>query len=103
MVAFWLFVRPAIRRLMGDPADLWDAALPGTLGGPLGAGRARDRFVPARWRAIAGQAVIEPISPKGSHDLLAFGQASALVRVRAGAPQREAGEACEWMALDRQR
>lgn len=103
MVAFWLFVRPAIRRLMGDPADLWDAALPGTLGGALGAGRARDRFVPARWRAVAGQAVIEPISPKGSHDLLAFGQASALVRVRAGDPQREAGEACEWMALDRQR
>lgn len=103
MVAFWLFVRPALRRLMGDPAHLWDAALPGTLGGALGAGRARDRFVPARWRAVAGQAVIEPISPKGSHDLLAFGQASALVRVRPGAPKREAGEVCEWMALDRQR
>ena len=101
MVAFWLYVQPALRRLLGSPARFWDAALPGRLGGALGAGRARDRFVSAAWRTEGGEPVIEPISPKGSHDLLAFGQASALVRIRAGAPARQAGDACEWMALDR--
>lgn len=100
MVAWWLFVRPALRRLLGRPASFWDAALPGTLGGPLGAGRGRDRFVPGVWRKVDGKPIVEPLSPKGSHDLLAFGLATALVRIRAAAPARAAGDSCEWMALD---
>ena len=101
MVAWWLFVRPALERLMGSPATSWGGALPGTLDGPLGAGRKRDRFVPASWRNEGGRPVLSPISPKGSHDLLAFGLASALVRIRAGAPAAAAGGPCEWMPLDR--
>ncbi len=100
MVAWWLFVRPALRRLMGAAAEFWDNALTGQLGAPLGAGRARDRFVPAAWRREAGASVLTPISPKGSHDLLAFGQATALLRIRAKAPAAAAGAACEWIRLD---
>ena len=83
MVAWWLYVRPALRRLMGEPVSFWSEALPGTLATPLGAGKRRDRFVPATWRHHDGGAVLTPISPKGSHDLLAFGQAAALVRIPA--------------------
>lgn len=100
MVAWWLFVRPALARLLGSPASFWEGALPGTLGGPLGAGRGRDRFVPAVWRQKGGEPVLEPISPKGSHDLLAFAQATALVRIRVRAPAAAAGAACEWLRLD---
>lgn len=100
MVAWWLFVRPALTRLMGSAANSWGSALPGTLGAPLGAGKRRDRFVPATWRNEAGRPLLTPISPKGSHDLLAFGQATALVRIRAQAPASAVGTACEWLRLD---
>ena len=101
MVTWWLFVRPALERLLGGPAGCWESALPGNLGSPLGAGRKRDRFVPASLRNEGGQPILTPISPKGSHDLLAFGLASALVRIRASAPAVVAGAPCEWMHLDR--
>lgn len=100
MVAYWLFVRPALARLMGSTADFWDSALPGILGAPLGAGKRRDRFVPATWRLDDGRPLLSPISPQGSHDLLAFGRATALVRIRAGAAAAAAGAACEWLRLD---
>jgi molybdopterin molybdotransferase len=99
MVAWWLFVQPALRRLMGEEAGFWDSARRGTLAVPLAAGKRRDRFVPARWRRESGRPLLTPISPKGSHDLLAFGQATALLRIRAGAPAAEAGAACDWLPL----
>lgn len=100
MVAWWLFVRPALARLSGSAAGFWDTALPGTLGAPLGAGKRRDRFVPASWRLDGGRPLLTPISPQGSHDLLAFGRATALLRVRAGAAASAAGATCEWLRLD---
>lgn len=100
MVAYWLFVQPALRRLMGASAGFWDTALPGRLGAALGAGKRRDRFVPATWGRSVGGPVLLPISPQGSHDLLAFGQATALVRIRAGAASAATGAACEWLGLD---
>ncbi|MBP7586528.1 MAG: hypothetical protein KBA72_01155, partial [Thermoanaerobaculia bacterium] len=70
------------------------------LGAALGAGKRRDRFVPATWGRSVGGPVLLPISPQGSHDLLAFGQATALVRIRAGAASAATGAACEWLGLD---
>jgi molybdopterin molybdotransferase len=99
MVAWWLFVRPALRRLMGEPEEFWSTARTGTLGAPLAAGKRRDRFVPARWRQEGMRTIVAPIPPKGSHDLLAFGHATALLRVRAGAPAAAAGGACEWLPI----
>ena len=47
MVSFWLFVRPALRRLMGFEDSWWGPALTGTLAAPLPAAGPRDRFLPA--------------------------------------------------------
>jgi molybdopterin molybdotransferase len=100
MVAYWLFVRPALSCLAGRAAHFWGSALAGSLGGPLGAGRGRDRFVPATWSSPNGEPIVDPISPKGSHDLLAFGAATALVRVGKESPARVPGERCKWIPLD---
>jgi molybdenum cofactor synthesis domain-containing protein len=91
MVAYWLFVRPALRRMMGmvEMTGLeagegwWSGALAGTLTGPLRGGAVH----------------VTPWPPKGSHDLAAFAQGTALVRVRAGAAPAPAGAACEVLPL----
>ncbi|HET9228943.1 MAG TPA: molybdopterin molybdotransferase MoeA, partial [Thermoanaerobaculia bacterium] len=47
MVAFRLFVRPALKRLMGIQEDWWEG-LTGTLAAPLPNATTRDRFLPAQ-------------------------------------------------------
>ena len=47
MATFWLFVRPALRRLMGRADGYWHGALAGVLAGPLPGAKNRDRFLPA--------------------------------------------------------
>lgn len=95
MVCFRLFVRPALRRLMGIADDWWSGALAGTLAAPLTGAKGRDRFVSATVEVSAGRLLVTPYPPKGSHDLAAYGRGNALVRVRAGAGAAEAGESCE--------
>jgi molybdopterin molybdotransferase len=95
MVSFWLFVRPALRRLMGCEDSWWGPAVAGTLTAPLPGGPTRDRFVPAAAEARGGELRVTPFLPKGSHDLTAFGRGNALVRLRAGAPPVPAGGRCE--------
>src|SRR4029077_14790860 len=49
MVAFWLFVRPALRRLLGREDGFWQGALSAALTTRLPAGPpSRDRFMPAQ-------------------------------------------------------
>ena len=86
MVSFWLFVRPALRRLLGFEDSWWGPAVRGTLAAPLPGGPARDRFLPAAVEARDGELRVTPFPPKGSHDLAAFGRGTALVRLRAGSP-----------------
>ena len=95
MVCFRLFVRPALRRLMGIDDDWWSGALLGTLAAPLLGAKGRDRFLPATAEVDAGRLLVTPYPPKGSHDLAAYGKGTALVRVRAGAGPAEAGASCE--------
>lgn len=103
MVCFWLFVRPALRRLMGREDRFWDGALEGELAAPLPAGKpgpaGRDRFLPAVVASEAGRLRVSPVAPVGSHDLGAYARGTALVRIRAGAAAREAGERCEVLPL----
>jgi molybdenum cofactor synthesis domain-containing protein len=99
MVAFWLFVRPALRRLMGIEDAWWSGALAGTLGSPLAGSEGRDRFLPAEVEARDSRLLVTPRSPKGSHDLAAYGVGTVLVRVRAGAEPAEAGAGCEVLLL----
>ncbi|HEX6199118.1 MAG TPA: gephyrin-like molybdotransferase Glp [Thermoanaerobaculia bacterium] len=109
MVCFWLFVRPALRRFLGRSDAFWHGALAGELAAPLAAGKtgpaARDLFLPAQvafgpgGAAADGRLRVTPVRPVGSHDLGAYGRGTALVRVRPGAPAREAGEGCEVLPL----
>jgi molybdopterin molybdotransferase len=101
MVAFWLFVRPALRTLMGFTDGTWSGALAGTLAAPLPGGKGRDRFLPAQVEAREGRLLATPLVPMGSHDVAAYGRGNALVRVRAGAEPKDAGEGCEVLMLDK--
>jgi molybdenum cofactor synthesis domain-containing protein len=99
MVSFWLFVRPALRRLLGIEDTWWGGALAGTLDAPLPGAGPRDRFLPAEVAARDGILHVTPHPPKGSHDLAAYARGTALVRVRAGASPAGAGAGCEVLIL----
>lgn len=99
MVSFWLFVRPALRRLMGFEDSWWGPALRGTLAAPLPAAGSRDRFLPAEIEARDGELHVTPYFFKGSHDLAAYAHGTALVRVRAGSARAEAGGECEVLVV----
>src|SRR3954464_4958560 len=73
MVTFWLFVRPALRRLMGFKNEAWwSGFLPGVLTHPLPGARDRDRFIPAEIEMRDGVVRVTPYPPMGSHDVAAF-------------------------------
>ncbi len=96
MVAFWLFVRPALRRLLGFADGFWRGGLAASLTTRLPAGPpSRDRFMPAQVDPGSPLPTVTPFPPHGSHDLAAFGRGNALLRLRAGAPARAAGDECE--------
>lgn len=95
MVGFWLFVRPALRRLLGIEDSWWGGALAGILDAPLPGSGPRDRFLSAEVAVREGTLRVTPLPPKGSHDLAAYARGTALVRVRPGAAPAPAGAACE--------
>ena len=103
MVAFWLFVRPALRTLMGIPMGIepgwWSGALAGTLAAPLPGSKSRERFLSAEVKVREGRLFVTPRPPKGSHDLAAYGMGTALVRVREGAEPADTGAGCEVLLL----
>jgi molybdopterin molybdotransferase len=99
MVGFWLFVRPALRRLLGIEDSWWGPAVAGTLAAPLPGAGARDRFLPAAVDVRGGEIRVTPFPPQGSHDLAAYSRGTALVRVEPGAPPAQAGERCEVLLL----
>lgn len=99
MVTFWLFVRPVLRRLMGLHDRYWHGALHGRLSAPLPGAKGRDRFLPAEIETEGGEILVRPVAPAGSHDVAAYGLGTALVRIPAGSPERNAGEACEILPL----
>jgi molybdopterin molybdotransferase len=99
MVSFWLFVRPALRRLLGFADDWWSGAVQGVLTRPLPGAGPRDRFVAAEVEARDGVLHVTPHPPKGSHDLAAYAHGAGLVRARAGAAPAAAGAACEVLPL----
>ena len=85
-------VRPAIRKMLGR-ADVVPPPLVATLGGDVGAGTARRRFVPARTSHDGeGRLVATPVPFAGSGDVFGFAAADALIVVPENAPRRAAGE-----------
>ena len=99
MVGVWLFARPLLRRLQGHADGFWQGALTGRLAADLPGAKDRDRFLPAEARFQAGEVLVTPVAPRGSHDLAAFARGRALARVRAGSSPRRAGEPCEVLPL----
>ncbi len=99
MVAFWLFVRPTLRRLEGHADGYWHGALEGRLAAPLPGAKGRDRFLAAEVGFAGGRLRVKPVPPRGSHDLAAYARGSALVRVPAHAAPALAGARCEVLPL----
>ena len=77
MATFWLFVRPALRRLQGIADGFWQGALAAKLAAPLPGASPRDRFFPAQVESKDGTLWAAPINPLGSHDLGAWAQVNA--------------------------
>ena len=100
MTSFWLFVRPALRRLMGHPDGFWHGALAAVLAAPLPGAKGRDRFLQAEVRIVDGEPQVWPVASRGSHDLMAHARGGALVRVPAHAAAAEAGAACSFLPID---
>jgi molybdopterin molybdotransferase len=94
-----LFVRPAIRKMLGR-ADVVPQTLVATLGGDVGAGANRRRYVPARTAHDAdGRLVATPVPFAGSGDVFGFSHADALIVVPENAPRRAAGERADVVPL----
>jgi molybdopterin molybdotransferase len=98
-VGFWLFVRPALRRLAGLADGFWHGALKGELAAGAPAARDRDRFLPAEVSFDGGRLLVAPVAARGSHDLAAFARGTALLRIRAGSPEAKPGDPCEVLPL----
>jgi molybdopterin molybdotransferase len=94
-----LFVRPALRKLSGR-ADVVPETLAAALGGDLGKGSWRRRYVPATTSIDAGgRLVATPVPFAGSGDVFGFSRADALIVVPENAPRRAAGERCAVVPL----
>lgn len=99
MVCFWLFVRPALRRLLGLEDGWWQGAVEGELAAPLPGAKGRDHFLAATVRFEDGRLKVVPRRPEGSHDLAAYARGSALVRIPAHAEPAPAGAPCQVLPL----
>jgi molybdopterin molybdotransferase len=100
MVCFWLFVRPALRRLRGLRDEFWQGALSARSLEPLPGSRGRDLFLPAEVRFEQGEPLARTVLPRGSHDLAAYARGTALARIPASSEPAPAGSRCEVLPLE---
>ncbi|MGH7343164.1 MAG: molybdopterin-binding protein, partial [Candidatus Rokuibacteriota bacterium] len=94
MACFWLFVRPALRLLMGHRDGWLHGLVEGALAAPAPGAKDRHLFVPAEIEAGGGRLRVVPVPVRGSHDLAATARGSALLWVPPGMRPRKAGEPC---------
>ena len=103
LVAFELFVRPAVLALQGatDPLPRFDRA---RLAKSLRRNRQRDELVRARLRPGGSDgdedAVLEPVTGQDSHMIARAATADALVVVERGEGELAAGEPARYLRLD---
>ncbi|HEV3376909.1 MAG TPA: gephyrin-like molybdotransferase Glp [Thermoleophilaceae bacterium] len=93
MVAFHLFVRPALAGLQG--ADPSARTAPATLDEPIPRHPTREQAVRVRLERAPGGWRARPTGPQGSHMLTSMLGASALARVAPGEGELPAGEQLE--------
>lgn len=99
MVGFWLFVLPLLAVLEGREGHFWQGAVVAATATDLPIAAARDRFLPASLDQRHGRLVATVIAPRGSHDVVAYARAEALLRVPAHQPPLVAGEPCSVLPL----
>jgi molybdopterin molybdotransferase len=85
LVVFTLFVRPALRKMVGLPAERW---FPVPLMKRMPPSPGRDEFL----RAELSQEGARPLQAQGSQMLTGLAVANALIRIPADGRAREAGE-----------
>ena len=99
LVAFHLFVRPAVLALQGADAPL-PPFLPARLARPLRRNRERDELVRAR-SSVSGEGVeVDPVVGQESHMIVRSAAADALVFLPAGEGELPAGAAVRYLPLD---
>jgi molybdopterin molybdotransferase len=98
LVAFELFVRPAVRALQGE-ADPLPRFEPGRLARPLRPNPARVELVRARATVVDGAVELEPLTGQESHMIARAAAANALVLVPAGESSLEAGSGVSYLRL----
>ncbi|WP_432511370.1 molybdotransferase-like divisome protein Glp [Kineococcus sp. SYSU DK001] len=100
-VSFEVFVRPALRRMLGDEGPDPDRPRVRALAGarwtsPPG----KEQYVRAAWtRDGEGRLVVEPVSGHGSHLVTALARATCLVVVPVGVSVVEPGDEVECLLL----
>jgi molybdopterin molybdotransferase len=99
MTCAYVFLLPALRCLGGRPDRAWGSAIGGLLATPLPTTGARERFFPARREIRDGAVWLAALTSRGSHDLVAFATADALLRKGADTPPLPAGAPCSWLSL----
>jgi molybdopterin molybdotransferase len=98
LVAFELFVRPALLALQGT-RDPGPAYLPGVLGAAVRCNDSRDELVRARTRREDGAVVLEPLSGQESHMIVRSAAASALVLVPRGTGELAEGAQVSYLQI----
>jgi molybdopterin molybdotransferase len=96
---YWLFVRPALRRLMGHRDGWLHGLVAGELAAPAPGAKDRHLFVPAEIEADGGPLRVFPLPTRGSHDLAATARGTALLWVPPRTPPRKAGEPCSVLPI----
>lgn len=97
LVNHTLFVAPALARLQGRTVPT--APFEVRLGGPVGAGGRRRRYVPATASRRDATCIATPVPFQGSGDVFGFAAADLLVLVDEGAEARAAGAAARAVAV----
>ncbi|MGB2936673.1 MAG: gephyrin-like molybdotransferase Glp [Phycisphaerae bacterium] len=96
IVGFHLFVRSALKKMMGHP-DPVPPAVTATLAGEIKVRGNRTAFVPAILRREEDVWVVEVIETRGSADLVGFSRAEALIALEPGV--HEAGSGVQALPL----
>jgi molybdopterin molybdotransferase len=98
LVTFELFVRPAVKALLGLPEPLPELRS-GVLGAPVARNAHREEYVRGVVHRDGDAIVVEPLAGRESHLIVSAGRADALVRVEAGTGELAAGDEIRYIPL----
>lgn len=100
MVTAELFVRPAIRKMLGHPQVARDTAI-ATLEEPITSRKGYRTYVRGVLRRERGERVVSTTGPQGSGILRSMSRANALIVVPEDVERLEKGDRVEVMLIDR--